>query len=98
MKKIVKGLFKIILVVILFTGGSVILTSSGVSTVNEANAATYNQVYEYLVSNGYTVVTLSLKEGTKYDWVAKTSKDLIRYTTTVYCTETSVIGNSDSPM
>jgi hypothetical protein len=95
MKRISKAVLKGLLVVILFTGGSVILSTAGVKTVSEANAATYSQVYEYLVCNGYTVLTLDRKTGTQYDWVAHTIKNGSYYITTIYCTETSIITHGD---
>jgi hypothetical protein len=98
MKRIAKSVLKGLLIVVLFTGGTVVLSTTGVKTVNEANAATYNQVYEYLVTNGYTVLTLEPKAGTKYDWIAQTSKNGVRYLTTIYCTDLCVVGNADIPM
>lgn len=73
------------------------MSTHGVKTVNEASAATYNQVYEYLLTNGYTVVTLE-PSGFKYDWIAHTVKNGIHYTTTIYCTSSSVIGHTDIPI
>lgn len=40
MKKITLNLLKGLLVIVLFTGGSVVLTATGVQTVSEANAKT----------------------------------------------------------
>jgi hypothetical protein len=98
MKQIAKSVVKAVLVIFLFTGGTVGLSTAGMQTVNAANAASANQVYEYLVSKGYTVVTLEPKAGTKYDWIAHTIKNQVHYSTTIYCTSTSIVGNADSPM
>jgi hypothetical protein len=68
-----------------------------VKTVSEANAATYSQVYEYLLAHGYAVITLNPKQGTQYDWIAHTVKNGLDYWTTVYCTETTIWGNGDMP-
>lgn len=97
MKRISKAVLKGLLVVILFTGGSIALSTTGVNTVSEANAATYNQVYEYLLTRDYTVVTLEPKQGTEFDWLAHTIKNGVHYWTTVYCTESSIVGNADVP-
>jgi hypothetical protein len=97
MKRISKAVLKGLLVVILFTGGSIAVSTTGVKTVSEANAATYNQVYEYLLTRGYTVITLAPKSGTEFDWLATTVKNGVQYYTTVYCTASSVVGNSDVP-
>jgi hypothetical protein len=95
MKKIAASVLKGLLVIALFTGGTVVLSTAGVKMVNEANAATYNQVYEYLVTRGYIVVTLN--EGTRAcpDWTAHTIKNNIHYTTTIHCTENGIVGNTD---
>jgi hypothetical protein len=95
MKQIAKSVLKGLLVVVLFTSGSVALSTTGVQTVSEASAASYNQVYEYLLTEGYTVISMQPKPGTKFDWVAQTVKNQVHYITTIYCTETCVIGNSD---
>lgn len=97
MKSFSKSVLKALIVVVLFTGGSIALSTTGVKTVNEANAATYNQVYEYLLTRGYTVHTLARKTGTEFDWIAHTTKNGVQYWTTVYCDATSIWGNSDAP-
>lgn len=95
MKQIAKSVLKGLLIVVLFTGGSVALSTTGVKTVNEASAATYAQVYEYLVNNGYTVIDLC-QNGYKYNWVAHTIKDSRYYLTTIYCDSSgNIIGVSD---
>jgi hypothetical protein len=98
MKQISKAVLKGLLIIVLFTGGSIAISTTGVKTVNEASAATYNQVYEYLVAHGYTVNSLAPKQGTAYDWVANTIKNGNVYTTTIYCTETSITGVGDVAM
>ncbi|HEX8515914.1 MAG TPA: hypothetical protein VF868_06925 [Bacteroidia bacterium] len=99
MKQIGRSVLKALLVLTLFTGSTAVLSTVGVNSVNTANAATYNQVYEYLCSNGYTVVSLEqYTNGYKYEWIAHTIKRDIHYTTIISCTATSVVGNSDTPM
>lgn len=99
MKQIAKTVLKGLLVIILFTGGSLVLSTSGVKTVNEAKAATYNQVYEYLIANGYTVLSLEPNPGaSRYEWLAHTIKGGKEYSTSIFCTETSVTGHTDVPM
>ncbi|MCW3082708.1 MAG: hypothetical protein JWP12_74 [Bacteroidetes bacterium] len=97
MKQISKTLLKGLFVIVLFTTGSVVLsTATGVPTVNAASASIgYNQVYEYLASKGYTVFTLNQDPGTKFNWVAQTSINGIHYNTTIYCTSTEIVGNAD---
>ena len=101
MKHIAKSVLKSFLIIVLFTGGSAVLSSAGVKATSTANAATavsYNQVYEYLVSKGYTVISLCPSPNTKYDWVAHTVKNQVHYSTTIYCDESNIIGQVDVPM
>ncbi|MCE3278678.1 MAG: hypothetical protein K0S44_869 [Bacteroidetes bacterium] len=98
MKQWKRTLLKGLLVIILFTGGTLVLSTSGIKTVSEAKAATYNQVNEYLIANGYTVISLEPKDGERYDWLALTSKDGREFITTIYCTSSSIIGHADVPM
>jgi len=78
---IVKALFAIVLL----TSATVYVNTSGISTVSEAKAATYQEVYQYLTSRGYEVVTLGPASGTKCNWLAHTVKGGVHYWTTVYC-------------
>jgi hypothetical protein len=96
MKTLRKSVLKGLLIATLFTSGSIALSTIGINSVNEVNAATYNQVNEYLVSHGYTVCELIPAE--RYDWIATTIKDGKYYQTIVFCTQTSVIGHTDNPM
>ena len=100
MKQITKNLIKALLVVVFFTGSSIVLSTSGVKSVNEVKAteATYAQVYDYLVGNGYSVVTLGHKAFTEYDWISHTVKAGRNYSTTVYCDENGIVGHGDIPM
>jgi len=98
MKHITKSVLKAFLIVVLLTGSSAVVSSAGLKTVSVANAVTYNQVYEYLVANGYTVITLEPKAGTKYDWVARTVKNNVTYCTTIYCTSYSIVTHGDVAM
>jgi hypothetical protein len=96
MKSLGKSVLKGLLIAAFFTTGSIALSTIGINSVNKVEAATYNQVNEYLLSHGYTVVQQDLL--TRYDWIATTIKDGRYYQTTVYCTATSVIGHSDVTM
>lgn len=98
MKQIAKLVVKSLFVIVLFTVGSVAVSTTGAKTVSEANACTYNQVYEYLLSRGYQVITLEPKAGTKYDWISHTVLNQVHYWTTIHCNATSVIGHEDDPM
>ena len=100
MKNIGKLVVKGLLVIVLFTGVSVALSTFGVKSVNEANAAvTYQQVYQYLVNNGYTVVTLNpISQEKGSNWIAHTIKNDIHYWTTVYISGDSIVGHADMPL
>ena|SRR6218665_304953 len=98
MKQIAKTVLKGLFVVVLFTAGSVALSTTGVKTVSEANAAvSYNQVYEYLVSHGYTVISIAPSQTAKFDWVAQTIKDGRQYTTTILCNSVGIVGQTNEP-
>lgn len=100
MKNTAKLVLKGLLVIVLFTGSSIALSSIGVKSVNEAKAAvTYQMAYQYLVNRGYTVVTLDPIAGTKGpNWIAHTIKNGVHYWTTVYTTGDSIVGHTDVPM
>ena len=98
MKQIAKLVLKGLFVIVLFTVGSVAVSTAGVKSVSEANACTYNQVYEYLLSRGYQVITLEPKVGTKYDWTSQTVLNGEHFTTIIHCTATSIIDHVDLPM
>lgn len=99
MKRIAKTVLKGLLVIILFTGGSLVLSRSGIKVVSEAKAATYNQVNEYLIANGYTVLSLEPNPGaSRYEWIAHTIKEGKEFSTSIFCTETSVTGHTDVAM
>ena len=100
MKHITKSVLKAFLIVVLLTGSSVVLTSAGLKTVSVVGTSgvTYNQVYEYLVARGYTVISLCPSTTAKYDWVAHTVKNQVHYSTTVNCDATNIIGQVDVPM
>jgi hypothetical protein len=96
MKKLRTTLLKGLLVITLFTGVSVGLSTSGIKALNEAHASvSEQQVYSYLVGLGYTVVTLNPKQGTQYDWIAHTILNGVDYWTTVHCNSASIIGHDD---
>jgi hypothetical protein len=102
MKSSLKVLIKGLLVIVLFTGTSVALSTAGVETVSEARAAvSYQQVNQYLVNRGYTVITLSpvgSSTNRTEDWVSHTVKNNVHYTTTVYVQGTEIVGSNDVVM
>jgi hypothetical protein len=111
MKTITQKLIKGLLVIVLFTGVSVALSTTGVQTVSEANAAgaggsaangpagqsgvSSSSVYQYLVSRGYTVQSLSQICGST-NWKAYTiGANGVQYITTVYVQSNNFVGHSD---
>ncbi len=97
MKSILKLVVKGVLVIVLFAGTSIALSSAGVKSVNEAKAAvSYQVVYQYLVSRGYEVISLKPINGSKdSDWIAHTVKNQVHYWTTVDVSGNSIIGTTD---
>ena len=97
MKNTAKLVLKGLLVIVLFTGSSIALSTIGVKSVSEAKAAvSYQMAYQYLVNNGYTVVTLDPIAGTKGpNWIAHTIKNGVHYWTTIHTTGSEIIGHTD---
>ena len=95
-KLLVKGLF----IIVLFTGSTIALSTVGIKTVNEAQASvTYQTVLNYLVNNGYEVVTLNpIREYKTDNWIAHTIRNGVHYMTTVYVEGTQIVGVNDIPM
>ena len=84
MKQSFKILIKGLLVIVLFTGSSIALSTGGVKTVNEADAAiSTQQVWNYLVNHGYTVYSVNPISGTN-NFICSTQLQGINYWTTVY--------------
>ena len=100
MKKVAKLVLKGLLVIVLFTGSSIALSTTGVKSVNEANAASYQQVYDYLKLRGYVVITLNPVSPDKgSNWIAHTVLNQVHYWTTVYVSPTGeIVGHTDVPM
>lgn len=100
MKNTAKLVLKGLLVIVLFTGSSIALSSIGVKTVNEAKAAvSYQQVYQYLVNRGYTVLALAPIDRTKGpNWIARTISHGAEYMTTVYVSGNEIINTTDIPL
>jgi hypothetical protein len=97
MKTLRKTLFKGVVIVTLFTTVSVGLSTTGIKTVNEANAAvSYQQVYSYLINTGHQVVTLS-PYGQK-NWTSHTIINGVHYTTFVQTDGTNIVGHMDIPI
>jgi len=99
MKNTVKLVVKGLLVIVLFTGSTIALSTFGVKTVNEAKAyVSYEYVYQYLLNRGYEVITLEPVVGPKTeDWIAHTVKQGVHFWTTVHVSGTQIIGISDVP-
>ena len=87
MKHLLKNLIKGLLVIVLFTGSTIALTSAGVKTVSEANATTCQvttqQVWNYLTNHGYIVYSVVLISGTN-NFACTTQLQGVNYNTTVY--------------
>ncbi len=113
MKKITLNLVKGLLVIVLFTGVSVALSTTGVQTVSEAKAGAntgagtgqggYGQVSagtvnQYLVSHGYTVQSLSPICGSNNWRSYTTGANGAQYITTIYVQSSQVVGSSDISM
>jgi hypothetical protein len=111
MKKITLNLVKGLLVIVLFTGVSVALSTTGVQTVSEANASiggtgagsgstgqmgvSAAAVNQYLVSRGYRVQSLSPICGST-NWKAYTiGANGTYYITTVYVQTSQIISHED---
>ena len=98
MKHSFKILIKGLLVIVLFTGVSIALSTNGVKTVSEANAAvSKQQVYSYLVNLGYTVTSINVIQGTT-NFICQTQKQGVNYWTTVNTDGTKIIGVESVPM
>jgi len=93
LKALVKGL----IVIVLFTGSAITLSTAGVETVSEAKAAVSGQqVNQYLLSRGYQVLSMAeTPEKANEDWICQTILQGIRYQTTVYVSGTQIIGQAD---
>lgn len=100
MKNTLKLAVKGLLVIVLFTGSTIALSTFGVKTVNEAKAyVSYEYVYQYLVNRGYQVITLEPVTGSKTeDWIAHTVLQGVHYWTTVHVQGSEIIGVSDVNM
>lgn len=94
MKKLLVNLLKGLLVVILFTGTSVLLFSTAdVKTVNEAQAnVDETQVIDYLEECGYQVVGCSPKPNTVSDWMANVTLNGRNYQVVVHVSGNNITG------
>jgi len=98
MKKLNSSLVKGLLVIILFTVGSVVVSTTGVKTVNEAEANVGEaEVVEYLEECGYQVISAARKPNTISDWICHTYKASRHYWTTVHVSGNNLIGQTDVP-
>lgn len=97
MKKVTRIIAKVFFAIVLLTSSVIIVNTNGVNTVSEAKAATYQQVYNYLTSRGYEVITLA--PYAKLQWLAHTVKDGRHYWTTVFENSAGeIIGHTDTPL
>ena len=97
MKNLASSLLKGLLVIVLFTGGSFVLSTTGVKTVNEAQAAVSEaQVIEYLEECGYQVISANPKPNTMEDWICHTIFNGEHRWTTVYVSGSCIVGNADN--
>jgi diketogulonate reductase-like aldo/keto reductase len=100
MKNLSKTIVRTLMVVGVFTTGTTVLSTSGAGTISEAHAAvSYQTAYNYLVTHGYTVITLQeTPERANENWVAHTVKNNVHYWTTVFVQGTSIVGHEDVVM
>lgn len=100
MKNSLKILLKGLLLIVLFSGSTIALSTAGVKTVNEAKAAVpYEQVYQHLVSLGYEVITLNPISGSKGpDWTAHTVRNQVHYFTFIDVNGTQIVAVESNPM
>ena len=98
MKKLVTNVLKGLLVIILFTGTSVVLFTTGVNTVNEAQAnVSEAQVIEYLEECGFQVISCNPKANSMGDWVANTIFEGRHYPVVVHVSENGIVGHEIIP-
>ncbi|MBN8697054.1 MAG: hypothetical protein J0L87_11030 [Bacteroidetes bacterium] len=100
MKTKIKIIAKALFLVVLLSSSAIALNVVGVKVVSEAHASvSQEQVYQYLISRGYLVVSLKKESNERYcnNWVAHTIKGGLHFTTTVYCNENEIIGHGDVP-
>jgi hypothetical protein len=113
MKKITLNLVKGLLVIVLFTGVSVALSTTGVQTVSEAHAGVGNgalqgpagqagqvsaaAVNQYLVSRGYTIQSLNPICGST-NWQAYvTNANGVQTKVIVYTQSTQIVASQELP-
>lgn len=98
MKTLLTNLLRALLVVILFTGTSVVLFTADVETVSEAQAnVSEAEIVEYLEYCGYQVISADPKPNTISDWICHTYADGIHNWTTVYVSGNNIVGNENVP-
>lgn len=100
MKAKIKIIRKALFLAVFLSSSSIALNVVGVKVVSEAHASvSQEQVYQYLINRGYSVVSLKRDNTSKYgnNWIAHTIKDGLHFTTTVYCNENEIIGHGDVP-
>lgn len=98
MKKLSSILLKGVIVIVLFIGGSVVLsTTTGVKTVNEAQASVSEaEVVMYLEELDYEVISADPKPNTVCDWICHTIRGGHHYWTTVYVSGGNIVDNQDN--
>ena len=97
MKHTAKFFIKGLLVIALFTTGSIALSSAGVKTVSEAKAAiSQQQAVQYLSGKGYIVISIA-SDKTSADWIAHTTLNGRDYTTRLHVVGSQIVGTEDVP-
>jgi len=99
MKTLLTNLLRGLLVVILFTGTSVVLFTTDVKIVSEAQANVGEaEVIEYLEYCGYQVISVTPKENTISDWKAQVYADGVYSIVIVNVTGNNINGHENVGM
>lgn len=95
-----KTITRVMLVLMLTMGGSTVLETQNVQTVNQAHAAVgEGQIISYLTNRGYTVLSANKVQGND-DWICETRYGITEepYMTTVHVLVNNIIGHEDVGM
>jgi hypothetical protein len=96
MKTISSIILKGLLVIVLFTGATIALSTMGARTVSEARAEVKDfEIQAYLENLGYTVWTTAPIENSE-DWICRTTLNGVNYLTTVHVKDSQIIDHEDS--
>ena len=102
MKKVIRKIAQSAFILFAFTIVSISFNANGIKIVNEASAAvSQTQVSNYLIANGYEIITLepiySLGSKSPLYWLSHTIKNGEHFWTKVYCNEYEILGHGDTP-